>query len=151
MKELKDKMSRLEMLQNLTSMQVNATIQAFSEKVGFTVCEGYMVSAGRIKFTSVKSSNGIYMASSYRDGKFIAPKAGFYLVLSNILSNSQTGFYIRKNGKEIARAWSLYKDSNIDSFYSAPLSAFLELSVNDVITIEGESLNPASCLSIVQL
>lgn len=122
-----------------------------STSVGFTVCEGYMVSAGRIKLTSVKSSHGISMVSSYHDGKFIAPKAGFYLVSSNILSKSQDGFYLRKNGKEISRTWSDYYHPNIDSYYLAPLSAFLKLYLDDVITIEGESLNPVSFLSIVQL
>ncbi|VDI27270.1 Hypothetical predicted protein [Mytilus galloprovincialis] len=114
-------------------------------------CEGQMRSDGRIQFTSVKSSHGISMISSYRDGKFIAPKAGFYLVLSNILSNSQQGFFIRKNGTEIAMAWSHHRDLNTISLYNAPLLAFTELSVNDVITIEGQSLDHSSCLTIVQL
>lgn len=126
-------------------------MKLFSISAGFTACEGQMRSDGRIQFTSVKSSHGISMISSYRDGKFIAPKAGFYLVLSNILSNSQQGFFIRKNGTEIAMAWSHHRDLNTISLYNAPLLAFTELSVNDVITIEGQSLDHSSCLTIVQL
>ncbi|CAC5365465.1 unnamed protein product [Mytilus coruscus] len=150
-KELSDKMSRLEMSQNLTSMQVHATDQALSTRVGFTACDGYKVSESRIQFQTVKSSHCISMASSYPDGKFIAPKEGCYLVLSNILTKRHIGNYIRKNGNEIARAWFHVTDSNITPYYSAPLSAFIELSVNGVITIEGASLNPSSCLTIVQL
>lgn len=109
-----------------------------------------MGNASRIKFTTVTSSHGISMASLYRDGKFIAHTAGFYLILSNILSSSQNGYYIRKNGYQISRAWPHYNDSNRSSFYSAPLSAFIELSVNDEITIEGANLDPASCITIIQ-
>lgn len=110
-----------------------------------------MVTARRIKFSNVKSSHGISMASSYRDGKFIAHTTGFYLVLSNLLSKSQDAFYIQKNATRIARAYSHWSDSDNASYYTAPLSAFIELSVNDVITIEGDDIDPSSCITIIQL
>ncbi|XP_071150253.1 uncharacterized protein [Mytilus edulis] len=148
---LNDKMTRLENSQNWIGMQVNTTVRSLSTKVGFTACDGSIVSGNRIKFRTVTSSHGISMASSYRDGIFIAPKAGFYLVLSNILSRSQNGFYIKKNKNAIARAWSHVADSNTTPYYSAPLSAFIVLSVNDVITIEGDHLDSSSCITIVKL
>ncbi|CAC5411907.1 unnamed protein product [Mytilus coruscus] len=149
-KELNDKLSGLEVSQNLTSMQANATDQALITKVGFTACQGYMVSGRRINFRTEKSSHGISMTSSYREGKFFAPKAGFYLVLSNIATSSQSGFYIKKNDINMNVAYAHFggSDANV---YTAPLSAYMKLSVNDVVTIEGDSVDHSSCLTIIQL
>ncbi|CAC5365459.1 unnamed protein product [Mytilus coruscus] len=147
--QLEGRITELEELLYVSPEQYNVT--RLSQKVGFTSCGGEIASGSRIKFTSLTSSHGINVASSYREGKFSPKKAGFYLVLSNILSSSQDGYYIRKNGIEIARAWSHFSDSSRTPRYSAPLSAFIQLSVYDVITIEGTSADFSSCLTIVQL
>lgn len=123
----------------------------FSFSVGFTSCGGSIASESRIKFTSLRSSHGINVSTSYDEGRFSPNKAGFYLVLSNILSNSQDGYFIRKNGNEIARAWTHYSDSHTTPRYTASLAAFVQLSLNDVITIEGKSVDFSSCLTMVQL
>lgn len=110
-----------------------------------------MVTGGRLQFATVKSSHGMSVATAFRNGKFFAPEAGFYIVLSNILTTSQSVYYIKKNGISMAQAYSHYYDSNKSSKYSAPLHAFMELSVNDVITIEGEPPDSSSCLTIIHL
>ncbi|CAC5411908.1 unnamed protein product [Mytilus coruscus] len=145
--QLEGRITELEESLYVSSGQTN--VARLSQKVGFTSCGGKIASGSRIKFTSLTSSHGINVASSYRKGKFSPKKAEFYLVLSNILSNSQDGYYIRKNGTEIARAWSHFSDSS--PRYSAPLSDFIQLSVYDVCTIEGTSADFSSCLTIVQL
>ncbi|CAC5365458.1 unnamed protein product [Mytilus coruscus] len=146
---LEGQITELEESLYLSSEQNNVT--RLSQKVGFTSCGGEIASESRIKFTLLRSSHGINVSSSYDEGRFSPNKAGFYLVLSNILSSSQDGYFIRKNGKEIARAWTHYSDSHVTPRYTAPLAAFMQLSLNDVITIEGTSVDFSSCLTIVQL
>ncbi|VDI24516.1 Hypothetical predicted protein [Mytilus galloprovincialis] len=130
---------------------IKKMVRENSERVGFTSCGGSIASESRIKFTSLRSSHGINVSTSYDEGRFSPNKAGFYLVLSNILSNSQDGYFIRKNGNEIARAWTHYSDSHTTPRYTASLAAFVQLSLNDVITIEGKSVDFSSCLTMVQL
>ncbi|CAC5365460.1 unnamed protein product [Mytilus coruscus] len=133
------------------SNKLNEVENDVSERVGFTSCGRSIASESKKKFTSLKSSHGINVTSSDDEGRFSPKQAGFYLVLSNILSSSQDGYFIRKNGKEIARAWTHYSDSHVTQRYTAPLSAFMRLSLNDNITIEGTSVDFASCLTIVKL
>ncbi|XP_071149460.1 uncharacterized protein [Mytilus edulis] len=146
---LEGRITELEKTPNMASEQNNVT--GLYQKVGFTSCGGEIASESRIKFTSLRSSHGINVTSSYDEGQFSPNKSGFYLVLSNILSNSQDGYFIRKNGKEIARAWTHYSDSHVTPRYTAPLAAFMQLSLNDFITIEGKSVDFSSCLTIIQL
>lgn len=72
-------------------------------------------------------------------------------MLSNILSNSQDGYFIRKNGKEIARVLTHHSDLHATPRYTASLAAFIQLYLNNVITIEGKSVDFSSCLTIVQI
>ncbi|VDH94594.1 Hypothetical predicted protein [Mytilus galloprovincialis] len=64
----------------MASEQNNVT--RLSRKVGFTSCGGEIASENRIKFTSLKSSHGINVTSSYDEGQFSPNKAGLYLLLS---------------------------------------------------------------------
>ncbi|CAC5384011.1 unnamed protein product [Mytilus coruscus] len=102
-KDLNDKMSGLDISQNVTDKLINTTVQTLTTKV------------------------------------------------ANILSSNQGGYFIRKNGQEMARSWSYYSDSDHTARFSTPISAFMQLSVYDVITIHHASTAFASCLTIVTL
>lgn len=90
------------------------------------------------------------MTSSYSDGKFFAPKAGFYLVLSNIATHETSGYHIKKNGVQMAVAYAHFASSDSDG-YATSLSASMKLYVSEVITIEGTDVYHSSCITIVQL
>ncbi|CAC5365464.1 unnamed protein product [Mytilus coruscus] len=107
-----------------------------SERAGFTACTAYYTSGSRIKFTQVVTAYGLSNPPPYGDGNFSVEKAGFYLVIVNILSKDMNTFYIRLNGLALSRTYSHYSDSsNDDGKFTGSTSVFIKAAVKDVITI----------------
>ncbi|XP_076088015.1 uncharacterized protein LOC143058403 [Mytilus galloprovincialis] len=151
---LNDKMTRLENSQNLISMQVNTTVRSLSTRAGFTVCSAYYVPGNRMKFIQVVAAYGLSDPPPYADGNFRVEKAGFYLVIVNILSKDMNAFYIKVNGRYLSRTYSHYLDSHgDDEKFTASTSVLIKAAVRDVISIEGSGgdLEQGSCLTVLKL
>ncbi|CAC5383999.1 unnamed protein product [Mytilus coruscus] len=147
--DLNDKMYRLEMSHNLTSLQVNTNVK----KVGFTARGGRIISGDLIEFTDIMTSYGLSMHSAYTGGIYHVTYPGYYLITINIFATKDAYFYIRKNNAEIVAAIVHYNGSE-NGFHMASASAFVQLSSGDTVRIKGfrvGSVDGTSSMTIVRI
>ncbi|CAG2190880.1 unnamed protein product [Mytilus edulis] len=131
-KDLNDKLSRLEMSQNLISLQVNSNVK----KVGFTATNGHVIVGSFIVFRDISTSYGLTMCSEYSGGIFRASIPGYYLITVNILANADAGFSICYNTNAIVFAVVNWNGKD-KGFHSATASAFVKVSVGDTVSVVG--------------
>lgn len=134
-------------------MQWNWTM-IFYIIAGFTACTAYYTSGNRIKFTQVVSAHGLSNPPPYADGNFKVEKAGFYLVIINILSEDMNTFYIKSNGRQLSRTYSHWGDSrDDDGNFTGSTSVFIKAAVKYVVPVEGSSgnLQQGSCFTVLKI
>jgi len=121
--------------------------------VALTTCIGsYGVVNGVIKFTVVKTANGIHNTDSIRiSGIFTCENPGLYLISVYITTSDKHGYYyVYKNNNIFADGHS----SLTDWYETTPVTVLEQLTVNDTISVHG-NMNVIggydSCLTILQI
>lgn len=109
-------------------------------------------SGGIVKFPTVYLNEGIKDIATFKtSGKFVCEFPGLYYISSHLRTTTRNrAFYVKKNGVHIS-----YSATDDENHYSTnPISAVVELQLNDKLYVQAPSVNVDavySCLSILKI